>query len=142
MDTLANGLNSMKVAEMKGRKLASVRPASKVLRQVLLLLQKRGFIGEFKFVDDGKSGEFKISLVGKINDIGAIKPRFPVSKKTWEKFETRFLPAKGVGLLFERNNEPLRRAGAEGGRKAVVLRILIFVKREKNGVDRSVWNFS
>nr|AJS11729.1 30S ribosomal protein S8 [uncultured archaeon] len=99
MDTLANGLNSMKVAEMKGRKLASVRPASKVLRQVLLLLQKRGFIGEFKFVDDGKSGEFKISLVGKINDIGAIKPRFPVSKKTWEKFETRFLPAKGVGLL-------------------------------------------
>ncbi|HLC38442.1 MAG TPA: 30S ribosomal protein S8 [Candidatus Norongarragalinales archaeon] len=99
MDTLANGLNSMKVAEMKGRKLASVRPASKVMRQVLLLLQKRGFIGEFKFVDDGKSGEFKISLVGKINDIGAIKPRFPVSKKTWEKFETRFLPAKGVGLL-------------------------------------------
>ena len=99
MDTLANALNSLKVAEMKGRKNASLKPASKVLRAVLLLLQKQGFIGEFQFVDDGKSGEFKVKLAGKINNIGAVKPRFPVSKKTWEKFETRFLPAKGVGLL-------------------------------------------
>jgi small subunit ribosomal protein S8 len=99
MDTLANGLNSMKVSEMKGLHTASIRPASKVLRQVLLLLQKQGFIGEFKFIDDGKSGEFKVSLAGKINNIGAIKPRFPVSSKNWAKFETRFLPAKGVGLI-------------------------------------------
>ena len=50
-------------------------------------------------MDDGKSGEFIVTLAGKINDAGAVKPRFAVSKKTWEKFETRFLPAKGVGIL-------------------------------------------
>ncbi|MEM4255303.1 MAG: 30S ribosomal protein S8 [Candidatus Norongarragalinales archaeon] len=99
MDTLANALNCMKVAELKGRTQAKIRPASKVIREVLLLLQKEGYVGEFKFVDDGKSGEFVVTLAGKLNDAGAVKPRFSVSKKTWEKFETRFLPAKGVGIL-------------------------------------------
>ncbi len=99
MDTLANALNCLKVAETKGRTQAKIRPASKTIREVLLLLQAQGYIGEFKFVDDGKSGEFIVTLAGKINNAGAVKPRFAVSKKTWEKFETRFLPAKGVGIL-------------------------------------------
>ena len=99
MDTLANALNCLKVGEVKGKKKAILSPASKVIREVLLLFQKNGFIGEFKFVDDGKSGEFAVELVGKINDTKVIKPRFSVSGKTWEKFETRFLPAKGIGFL-------------------------------------------
>ncbi len=99
MDTLANALNCLKVAEIKGKTQAKLKPASRVIREVLLLLQKKGYVGEFKFVDDGKSGEFVVTLAGKINDAGAVKPRFAVSKKTWEKFETRFLPAKGVGIL-------------------------------------------
>lgn len=99
MDTLANALNCLKVAEVKGRTQAKVRPASKMIREVLLLLQKKGYVGEFKFIDDGKSGEFIVTLAGKINNAGAVKPRFAVSAKTWEKFETRFLPAKGIGIL-------------------------------------------
>ena len=100
MDSLANGLNCLKVAEVKGKKQARLRPASKGIRDVLLIMQKNGFIGEFKFIDDGKSGEFIVNLAGRINDARAIKPRFAVSKKTWEKFETRFLPAKGVGIII------------------------------------------
>lgn len=99
MDTLANALNCLKVAEIKGKSQAKVKPASRVIREVLLLFQKNGYVGEFKFVDDGKSGEFIVTLAGKINNAGAVKPRFSVSAKTWEKFETRFLPAKGVGIL-------------------------------------------
>lgn len=99
MDTLANALNAIKVAETKGMAEAKIRPASKIIREVLILLQQKGYIKDFEFVDDGKSGEFKVRLLGKINNCGVIKPRFPVGKDTWEKFEQRFLPAKNIGMI-------------------------------------------
>jgi len=99
MDVLAMATNSIKVAETKGKAEARIRPASKVIREVLSLLQKEGYIGEFEFVDDGKSGEFNVKLVGKINDCRVIKPRFAVKKDGWEKYEQRFLPARDVGIL-------------------------------------------
>ncbi|MFH1056443.1 MAG: 30S ribosomal protein S8 [Candidatus Micrarchaeota archaeon] len=126
MDTLANALNSMKVAEMKGKSQTRLKPASKVIREVLLLLQKNGFIGEFKFIDDGKSGEFVVSLVGKINDAGAVKPRFSVSGKTWETFETRYLPAKGIGLLVVSTPQGIM-AHSEAKEKNLGGRLLCFV---------------
>lgn len=100
MDTLANALNSVKVSEAKGLPTARVRPASKTIREVLMLLQSEGYIQNFEFVDDGKSGQFVVKLLGKINNCGVIKPRFAVNSKTWEKFEQRFLPGKNVGLLI------------------------------------------
>ena len=100
MDTLANALNSIKVSETKGLPSALIKPASKTIREVLSLLQSEGYVGEFEFIDDGKSGQFKVKLLGKINSCGVIKPRFPVNGKTWEKFEQRFLPGKSVGLLL------------------------------------------
>ncbi len=99
MDTLASALNSIKMAELRGRDTVTVRPASKVLKQVLLLLQRQGYVGDFEFIDDGKSGEFTVKLVGKINDCGVVKPRFSVKKTDWEKFEQRYLPARDIGLL-------------------------------------------
>ncbi len=99
MDTLANALNSIKMAEFRGRNAVTLRPASKIIRSVLLLLQREGFVGDFEFVDDGKSGEFTIKLVGRINDCGAVKPRFAVKKNDWEKYEERYLPGRGIGFL-------------------------------------------
>jgi len=100
MDTLANALNSIKVSENKGKQTARIRPASRIIREVLRLLKDKGYIEDFDFIDDGKSGEFIVKLSGKINNCGAVKPRFPLGKDSWEKFETRFLPAKGVGMLI------------------------------------------
>ncbi len=108
MDTLANALNSIKVSETKGLQLAQVKPASKTIREVLTLLQSEGFIASFDFIDDGKSGIFQVKLLGKINNCGVIKPRFPVNAKTWEKFEQRFLPAKNVGLLIVSTSKGLK----------------------------------
>ena len=59
-----------------------------------------GYIGEFEFIDDGRSGKFRVQLLGRINICGVIKPRFPVKVneiKTWEK---RFLPSKDIGVLI------------------------------------------
>ncbi|OIO27929.1 30S ribosomal protein S8 [Candidatus Micrarchaeota archaeon CG_4_10_14_0_2_um_filter_60_11] len=100
MDTLANVINSIKVAETKGNPQVKVKPASRMVREVLLLLQRKGYVGEFEVIDDGKSGEISLQLLGKIGGCGVIKPRYPVKKGDWEKFEERFLPAKGVGLLI------------------------------------------
>jgi len=54
----------------------------------------------FEFVDDGKSGKFKIELKGKIIDCNVIKPRFSVRLDGFEKYEKRFLPAKSFGILI------------------------------------------
>jgi len=99
MDTLAMAMNSIKVAEIMGKVEARVRPASKLIREVLSLLQRQDFIGEFEFIDDGRSGEFLVKLVGKINECGVVKPRFAVKSDGWEKYEQRFLPARNVGIL-------------------------------------------
>ncbi len=99
MDVLAAAMNSIKVAEAKGKAEARIRPAAKLVREVLALLQKQGFIGEFEFVDDSRGGEFVVRLVGRVNECGVVKPRFAVKKEGWEKYEQRFLPAKDVGIL-------------------------------------------
>ncbi|HLD76384.1 MAG TPA: 30S ribosomal protein S8 [Candidatus Norongarragalinales archaeon] len=100
MDTLANALNVISVSESKGHSTAHIIPASSLVREVLLVLQKSQYIGEFEFQDDGKSGSFVVQLIGRINRCGVVKPRFPAGKGNWEKYEQRYLPAKDVGVLI------------------------------------------
>lgn len=100
VNTLANALNSIKVAEKAGKKEVRVKPSSKILQKILSILQENNYIGEFELIDDGKSGEVLIKLVGKINSCGAISPRFDVKKGDWEKWEQRYLPARNVGFLI------------------------------------------
>ncbi len=99
MDTLANAMNVLKVAEHRGLAKASVEPASKIAREVLMILQKENYVGEFEFIDDGKSGKFNVSLLGKINNCGAVKPRYSAKISDWEKYEQRYLPGRGIGIL-------------------------------------------
>jgi len=100
VDTLANALNSIKVAELKGKQEVRVKPASKVVREILSTMQRYGYIGEFELIDDGKSGEFLIKLLGKINNCGVINPHYAVKKKEWEKYEQRFLPGRDIGMII------------------------------------------
>jgi small subunit ribosomal protein S8 len=97
-DILADALAAIKNAERVGKKECVVS-ASNLVKGVLKILQAKGYIGPFEFIDDGKSGKFKIELKGKIIDCNAIKPRFSVKLDEFEKFEKRFLPARDVGLL-------------------------------------------
>jgi small subunit ribosomal protein S8 len=62
-------------------------------------MQLNGYIGEFEFIDDGRSGKFKVQLMGRINKCGSIKPRFPVKVDNFESWEKKFLPSRNVGLL-------------------------------------------
>ena len=98
-DNLADALVAIKNAERVGKK-ECVTPASKLIKNVLKILQAKDYIGPFEFIDDGKSGKFRIELKGKIIDCNAIKPRFSVRVEEFEKFEKRFLPARDIGILI------------------------------------------
>jgi len=99
MDTLANGLTTVINNEMRNKRECVISPASKLLGRVLRIMQLNGYIGEFEFVDDGRTGKFKIQLLGRINRCGAIRPRFSVKVDEFEEWEKKFLPSRGVGLL-------------------------------------------
>ena len=100
MGPLANALNHLSNCERVGKKVAYIKPASKLIGRVLKVMQDYGYIGEFEFIEDGRAGIFKVELIGKINKCGAIKPRFPVKKLGYEKFEKRYLPARDFGILI------------------------------------------
>jgi len=99
MDTLANGLTTIINNELRNKRECIISPASRLLERVLRVMQLNGYIGEFELVDDGRSGKFKIQLLGRVNKCGAIKPRFPVGSKEFEVWEKRFLPSRDIGLL-------------------------------------------
>ena len=100
MDTLANALNTLKNNETIGKSGCEIKPASKLIGSILKIMQKEGFIGEFDFIDDGKSGIYKIGLVGKINNCKVIKPRYSVAHNDFIRWEKRYLPAKDFGVLI------------------------------------------
>lgn len=96
---LSDVLSAIKNGERAGKKEAIV-PASKLAKNVLLILQRLKYIGDFEYIDDKRGGKFRIQLLGKINDCNAIRPRFFVKKDEYEKWEKRLLPAAGFGFLI------------------------------------------
>jgi small subunit ribosomal protein S8 len=76
-----------------------VIPASRLASEVLRVLQKKRYIGEFEFIDDGVGGKLMVQLLGRINKCGVISPRFPVKAVKLVDWEHRYLPAVGVGIL-------------------------------------------
>ena len=68
--------------------------------QVLRVMQKYGYVGEFEFVDDGRGGKFKIQLLGRVNDCGSVRPRFSSTIGEFEKWGKRYLPSRDVGILI------------------------------------------
>ncbi len=99
-DPLANVLSFIKNYENLGRKQLSTANNSKVIRIILEILKKEKYIESFEEIDDNRGKIININLLGKINKIGVIKPRFAVKRSDFEKFEKRFLPARGFGILI------------------------------------------
>lgn len=99
MDSLSNGLTTIINNEMRNKHECVIAPASKLLGRVLRIMQLNGYIGEFEFIDDGRSGKFKVQLLGRINKCGAVRPRFSVRTDEFERWEKTFLPSRDVGFL-------------------------------------------
>jgi small subunit ribosomal protein S8 len=98
-DLLSDALYTISNAEKIGRKTCIV-PASNLVKNVLKVIQDAKFVGSFEFISDDKSGKFQIELLGRINKTRSIRPRFSVKRDGFEKWESRYLPAKGFGILI------------------------------------------
>jgi len=100
LDPLANALSTLSNNERRHKRECIVWPASKLMGQVLRVMQKNGYIGEFEYIDDGRSGKFRVQLLGRINSCAVIKPRYSVKVDRIEEWEERYLPSREVGLLI------------------------------------------
>lgn len=99
-DPLANVLSQVLNCEKIGKTSCIVRPASKLIKESLKIIKEKGYIGDFKEIENGKGNLIEIKLIGNINKCGVIKPRFAVRKNQFVKYEKRYLPAKDFGLII------------------------------------------
>ncbi len=98
-DLLSDALSAIKNAERVGKKECLVK-ASKLVRNVLRVMQEHGYIGKVEYVYDGRGGKYRVELRGRVVDCNAIRPRFSVKVDEFEKWEKRKLPARDVGILI------------------------------------------
>ncbi len=99
-DPLNDAMCVIKNAALNGKSECIIQPSSKLIGRVLKVMQDRGYITQFEYVEDGKAGKFRVMLDGAINNCGVIKPRYAVKLTDVERFEARFLPAQDFGLLI------------------------------------------
>jgi len=104
-DTLSNTLSQILNSEKVGKSSCTIKNISKVIKEVLDILKKSKYIGDYKILKTNQGELIELNLIGAINKCGAIKPRFPIKKIDYEKFEKRYLPAKGFGLLIISTNK-------------------------------------
>lgn len=103
-DTLNDAMSVIKIAEMRGKDECLVKPASRLIGQVIRVMAENGYIKEFELIDDGKSGMFRVRLAKRINNCGVVRPRYAVKRNNIEFYESRFLPAQDFGLLIMSTN--------------------------------------
>ncbi len=98
-DLISDMASAITNAERVGKPFVIVK-ASNLIKEILKVMQRHEYIGEFEYIEDGRGGKIKVELLGRINECGAIRPRFSVKKDEFEKYERRYLPAVGFGTLI------------------------------------------
>jgi small subunit ribosomal protein S15Ae len=96
---LRNAMRAIVNAERLGRRQVLVRPVSKVVVKFLLVMQKHGYIGEFEVVDDKRNSKCVVELLGRLNKVGTVSPRFDCSLPDIEKWVGSLLPSRNYGFV-------------------------------------------
>ena len=99
ISVLGDALKSMYNAEKRGKKQVLIRPSSKVVIKFLQVMMKHGYIGEFEFVDNHRSGKIVVELNGRLNKCGVISPRYDISAGDVEDWVGRLLPSRQFGFF-------------------------------------------
>jgi small subunit ribosomal protein S8 len=109
-DPIADALSKINNS-VKALKSQITLKKSKLLISLLGVLKENGYVGSYEIVDDGKQGKVNVNLLGRINKCGVIKPRYPVKIADIEKYEKKFIPAKGFGIIVLSTNKGLLTQG-------------------------------
>jgi small subunit ribosomal protein S8 len=99
-DVISSAFSKIMNAETIGRNEVAIYPCSNLLKNMLTIMNEEGYIGTFEETKDTKGSRLKLFLLGRINKCGTIKPRFVVQMVDYERYEKRYLPAKGFGVLI------------------------------------------
>jgi len=99
-DPLANAMSKILNYEGIGRDSVQLYPVGELAKAVLDILNKHGYLGSTEERKTTRGTVLTVQLLGKINKIGVIKPRFSVDTEGFERYEKRFLPAQGVGVII------------------------------------------
>jgi len=99
-DPLSIALSNINNAEKIGKPECTIQVTSKIIKTVLDIFKTHEYIAGYKVEGSKKKPIIIVSLNGNINKCSVIKPRFPIHLDDFEKFEKRFLPAKGFGILI------------------------------------------
>ena len=125
-DVLANMLSSIKNSEKAGKNEVMFGPVSKLGTTVMKIMKDNGYLRDFEAIENGKGGIYRILLSKKINDCNVIKPRFPVTKDDFVKWERRFLPAEGFGIIIVSTPKGMM-IHSEAKKKKVGGRLIAFI---------------
>ena len=104
-DPLSDAFTRIFNAEQAGHYEVTVNPASKMLGSLLSIMQASDYIGEYEKIDNGRGGSFRVEHIGAINRCGVIKPRHSGKRSDFDKWESRYLPARDLGLLILTTNQ-------------------------------------
>jgi len=99
-NVISNLFSTIYNNELRRKKECIIAPTSNLAREVLRILQKYGYIGEFEHIDDGRGGKFRVQLLGKIVKCGTITPRYSVQKVEYDIWERKYLPSFSYGMLI------------------------------------------
>jgi len=105
-DWLSNGLNHIMNCLRMNKKEIEIWPVNNLMIEVFKIMEKNGYIENFKVLKENKKRGAKIK-VKDLHECKAIKPRYVVRKKFYEKYIKRFLPARDIGILIVSTNQGL-----------------------------------
>lgn len=103
-DIVADALNMMKNAKKAGKEEIEIKKISNLLIEILKIMKQKDAIKKYKINPKEKSIEVTL---GEISECKSIKPRFTVKKEQIDKYQRRYLPARGVGTIIVSTNKGL-----------------------------------
>ncbi len=124
-DLISDMASTITNGEKVGKQFVIVK-ASNLIKEILKVMQKHDYIGEYEYIEDGRGGKIKVELLGRINKCGAIRPRFAVKKDDFEKYERRYLPAAEFGILIVSTSQGVM-SHKEAREKGIGGRLLVYV---------------
>ena len=100
MGILSNTFSTIVNNELRNKRECIISPASKLVGNILRVLQQNGYVGKFEFIDDGRFGKFEVQLLGRVNKCGVIRPRRSIKVEDFEDWEKKFLPSRELGMII------------------------------------------
>ena len=126
IDPIADALTHIQNSENASKQEILITPGSKLLKEILRVMNEKGYIGKYEEVQDRHKRRMKVALIGKINHVAAIKPRYAVTKYDFERYEKRFLPARDIGTLIVSTSQGVM-SHDQSKEKAIGGRLLAYI---------------